>query len=113
MRLRKKHLVHRVTIERLDGETAEGDVYDAPAADVAAYVEQRTRLVVDRRSTSETAGQEITSTTLVVVLPGDDAAPGSYVTVFPGTNRHRRTQVIDSAYFNYRGTPNHVELFLE
>lgn len=113
MRLRKRHLPHRVTIERLQGETAEGTSYAAPAADRPAYVEQKSRLVVDRRSTSETAGQEVTATTLVVLLPGDDTAPGSYVTVFAGTPRRRRSQVIDSALFDYRGTPNHVELYLE
>lgn len=113
MRLRKKHLPHRVSIERLAGETAEGTIYDAATSDRPAYVEQKSRLVVDRRSTSETAGQQITSTTFVVVLPEDDTLPGSYVTVFPGTLRHRRSQVIDSAKFDYRGTPNHVELFLE
>ncbi len=113
MRLRKKHLPHRVSIERVSGETAESTTYSAPVMDRPAYVEQKSRLVVDRRSTSETAGQEITSTTFVVVLPEDDTLPGSYVTVFPGTLRHRRTQVIDSATFDYRGTPNHVELYLE
>ncbi|MDN4598457.1 hypothetical protein [Leifsonia virtsii] len=113
MRLRKKHLPHRIDIERLDGESAEGPAYAAPVKDRPAYVEQKSRLVVDRRSTSETAGQEITATTFVVALPEDDTAPGSYVTVFPGTSRHRRTQVIDSALFDYRGTPNHVELYLE
>lgn len=113
MRLRKKHLPHRIDIERLAGEGAEGASYEEPDAERPAYVEQKSRLVVDRRSTSETAGQEITSTTFVVVLPEDDTLPGSYVTVFPGTTRHRRTQVIDSAYFDYRGTPSHVELYLE
>lgn len=113
MRLRKKHLPHRIDIERLDGETAESVSFAPAVKDRPAYVEQKSRLVVDRRSTSETVGQEITATTFVVVLPEDDTQPGSYVTVFPGTTRHRRTQVIDSALFDYRGTPNHVELYLE
>ncbi|MFF1875738.1 hypothetical protein [Kitasatospora herbaricolor] len=113
MRLRKKHLPHRVNIERIAGEGPEDTTYGEPATDRPAYAEQKSRLVVDRRSTSETVGQEITSTTFVVLLPEDDTLPGSYVTVFPGTTRHRRTQVIDSAQFDYHGTPNHVELYLE
>lgn len=113
MKLRTKHLPHRVDIERLAGEGAEGVNYAAPVTDRPAYVEQKSRLVVDRRSTSETSGQEITSTTFVVLLTGDDALPGSWVTVHPGTGRRRRSQVIDSALFDYRGTPSHVELYLE
>ncbi|UAJ80154.1 hypothetical protein IT072_03655 [Leifsonia sp. ZF2019] len=113
MRLRKKHLPHRVTIERLGGEGAEGAIYAPPATGRPAYVEQKSRLVVDRRAASETAGQEITSTTFVVLLPGDDALPGSWITTHAGTPRQRRSQVIDSAAFDYRGTPNHIELYLE
>lgn len=112
-RLRRKHLPHRVTIRPIGQETAEGVGYGEPVTGVHAYVEQKTRLRVDRRSTSDTAGQEITSTTMVIVLPESDVAPGGQVTVWPGTARERTSTVIDSALFDYRGTPNHVELFLE
>ncbi|CAN7519300.1 hypothetical protein LJR042_003553 [Microbacterium maritypicum] len=112
-RLREKHLPHRVTIQGLDGEGAEGDIWADPRTDRPAYVEQKTRLVVDRRSTSPTFGQEVTSTTFVVLLLADDCQPRSRVTVWPGRPRERRSEVIDSAYFEYRGTPSHVELYLE
>ncbi|MFD4111618.1 hypothetical protein ACFWWU_36505 [Streptomyces sp. NPDC058650] len=112
-RLREKHLKHRVDIVRLVGESAEGETWADPVLDRPAYVEQKSRLVVDRRSTSETAGQEITSSTLVVLLLADDALPGSDVTVWKGGPRERTSSVIDSAYFEYRGTPSHVELYLE
>jgi hypothetical protein len=112
-RLREKHLPHRVTIRRLTGEGAEGDIWDDPDADRPAYAEQKSRLVVDRRSTSPTRGQQIISTTFVVLLLKDDVLPRSEVTVWGGTPRERTSEVIDSAYFEYRGTPSHVELYLE
>ena len=112
-RLRAKHLPHKVTIRPHEGDGAEGDVWGDPRADRPAYVEQRTRLVVDRRSTSPTSGQEVTSTTFVVLLVEDDTLPRSQVTVWPGTPRERTSEVIDSAYFDYAGTPSHVELYLE
>lgn len=113
-RLREKHLPHRVTIQVLEGEGAEGDIWeDPPRENRPAYVEQKTRLVVDRRGGSPTVGQEVTSTTFVVLLNADDCQPRSRVTVWAGTPRERTSEVIDSAYFDYRGTPSHVELYLE
>lgn len=112
-RLREKHLPHRVTFIPLGEETAEGTIPGTPIPDVPAYVEQKSRLKVDRRAASDTAGQEITSTTMVIVLPEDDVPPRTQVTVWAGTPRERTSEVIDSAYFDYRGTPNHVELYLE
>ena len=112
-RLRAKHLPHKVTIRPHEGDGAEGDVWGDPRADRPAYVEQKARLVVDRRSTSPTSGQEVTSTTFVVLLVEDDTLPRSQVTVWPGTPRERTSEVIDSAYFDYAGTPSHVELYLE
>lgn len=112
-RLRAKHLPHRVDITRLTGEGAEGEIWAAADMDRPAYVEQKSRLVVDRRSTSATAGQEVTSTTFVVLLLTDDVLPRSRVRVWKGSPRERESEVIDSAYFEYRGTPSHVELYLE
>lgn len=112
-RLRRKHLPHRVTMQPLGAETAEGETWGEAVPDVPAYVEQKTQLRVDRRSTSETFGQEITSRTMVILLPEDDAQPRTRVTVWDGTSRERTSEVIDSEYFDYRGTPNHVVLYLE
>lgn len=112
-RLREKHLKHRVAIQPLTGESAEGDTWGPTRANRPAYVEQKTRLVVDRRSGSPTSGQEVTSTTFVVLMLADDTQPRSRVTVWGGTSRARTSEVIDSAYFEYKGTPSHVELYLE
>ncbi|MCI2959548.1 hypothetical protein MN032_17830 [Agromyces atrinae] len=112
-RLREKHLPHRVDLRRLIGEGAEGDLWANADTDRPAYVEQKTRLVIDRRAGSPTIGQQVTSTTFVVMLLADEALPRTEVTVWKGTPRERTSAVIDSAYFDYRGTPSHVELFLE
>lgn len=112
-RLRAKHLRHRVTITELLGDGPEGDVWAEARENRPAYVEQKTRLVVDRRSTSPTVGQQVTSTTFVVLLLTDDTQPRSQVKVWAGTPRERTSEVIDSAYFEYKGTPSHVELYLE
>jgi hypothetical protein len=112
-RLRQRHLPHRVTITDLEGEGAEGTIWGDPRKSRPAYVEQKSRLVVDRRSTSPTRGQEIISTTFVVLLTEDDTRPGAQVTVWKGTPRERTSTVIDSAYFDYKGAPSHVELYLE
>jgi len=85
-RLRKKHLPHHVTLTRVVGEGSEGETWSAPEPDVPAYVEQKTRLVVDRRSTSPTAGQQITSTTFVVLLGGQSGYhPAGYSATFVHT----------------------------
>lgn len=112
-KLRRKHLPHRVTLQPVSVETAETVERAEPIPGVPAYVEQRTRLRVDHRTRSDTFGQEITSSTLVVVLPEHDVPPRTRVTVWAGTPRERTSEVIDSAFFDYRGTPNHVELYLE
>lgn len=113
-RLRSKHLPHRVTLTPFEGDGAEGDIWGEPQTDVPAYAEQKTHLRVDRRSTSPTSGQEITSSTTVVLLPEHDVPPRTKVTVWAGTPRERTSEVIDSALGMYNAsTPNHVELYLE
>ncbi|MDJ0337468.1 hypothetical protein [Cryobacterium sp. PH31-O1] len=111
-RLRARHLPHRIDITRLIGEGAEGQTWGTPELARPAYVEQKSRLVVDRRSSSPTAGQEVTSTAFVVLLLIDDVLPASLVTVWKGTSRERQSEVIDSALFEYRGAPSHIELYL-
>lgn len=112
-RLRAKHLPHRIEITLLTGEGATGDVWATPVTDVPAYVEQKTRLRVDRRAQSPSFGQQIISTTFVVLLLDNDVLPRTLVKVWPGTPRERTSDVIDSALFMYPRTPSHVELWLE
>ncbi|MFL2001438.1 hypothetical protein [Microbacterium sp. A1-JK] len=113
-RLRRQHLPQTATVTPFEGDGAEGDVWGAPVAGIPCYAEQKTRLRVDRRSTSPTSGQEITSTATVVLLPEHDYPPRTKVTIFAGTPRERTSEVIDSALGMYNArTPNHVELYLE
>jgi hypothetical protein len=110
--LRRKHLPHRVAIVRLVGEGSEGDTWSDPDLDVPAYVEQKRKLIIDRRSTSTTFGTEIFAATFIVLLTEDDIVARGKITVFAGTAREREAEVIDSAFFNYnRRTPNHVEVW--
>ncbi|WP_120338128.1 hypothetical protein [Cryobacterium soli] len=111
-RLKAKHLPHRIDITRLTGEGAEGPVWAAPDLLRPAYVEQKSKLIVDRRSTSSTAGAEVTSSEFIVILTEDDVLPGSQVTVYKGTPRERTADVLSSAFFDYPRTPSHVEIWL-
>ncbi|TQL46674.1 hypothetical protein FB562_2198 [Homoserinimonas aerilata] len=111
-KLRARDLPHRVDITRLTGEGAEGETW-ATTPDRPAYVEQKAKLVVDRRSTSPTAGQEVTASTFIVLLLEDDAQPRSKVTVWPGTPREREAEVITSAYLEHKKAPSHIEIWTE
>lgn len=113
VRLRAKHLPHRVTISRFIGDGPEGDQWADPDEGVPAYVEQKSKLRVDRRSDSPTSGQEITASTFIVLLTKDDVLPRTRITVWPGTPRQRTSEVIDSEFYEYPGTPSHVEAFAE
>lgn len=104
-------LRHRVTITPFAADTAEGDTLGTPVPDVPAYVEQRTHLAVDRRLGSETFGQEVASTALVIVPLEYDTQPRGMVRVYAGTPRDRTSQVIDSERFDEG--PAHIELHLE
>lgn len=106
-------LRHRVTLAAFVDDGAEGDIYAGPVPDVPAYVEHRAHLVVDRRSTSLTFGQEITARTLVLVPLEHDIQPRGRVTVWAGTDRERTSEVIDSIRFDDADIPSHIEIHLE
>ena len=111
--LKSRHLPHMVDVKVLLGESAEGEQWSDWVENVPAYVEQKAKLVIDRRSTSPTAGQEITSTTFVVVLHENDLAPRSLVKVWKGTPRERTSEVVASDFYSYPKAPNHTQAHLE
>jgi len=112
-RLRARQLPHTIQYRTVT-ETAEGVTWSAWSDPLPAYVEQKMRLVVDRRSQSPTSGQEITSSTRVILLPENDVPAAAEVKVWAGTPRERASAVIASDKFDYdRRTPNHVQLDLE
>jgi len=112
-RLKRSHLPHRVDVQTLTGESAEGEQWSEWVLDVPAYVEQKSKLVVDRRSTSDTNGQEVTSTAFVVVLHENDLIPRSKVKVWKNTPRERISEVITSTFFDYPRAPSHTQGFLD
>lgn len=113
-RLRPRHLPHRVDFTPLARDSAEGDVRGSAVTDRPAYVEQKSRIVVDRREGSATLGQQIMATTLVVTLLADDHPPRTQITVWKGTPRQRTSEVVSSERFEYSDrTPNHIEYWLE
>lgn len=112
-RLRARNLPHRVTVTPLAGEGAEGPTAGTPITDVPAYVEQKSKLVVDRRSESPTFGQEVLAATFIVLLTENDCLPRTKITVWPGTAREREAEVISSAKFDYPRTPGHVEVWTD
>jgi len=112
-RLTKKHLPHRVDVKLFLGDTGRGEKWSEWITDVPAYVEQKTRLVVDRRATSATVGQEVTSTTFVVVLHENELLPRTQVKVWKGTPRERTSEVIDGSFYSYPRAPNHSQASLE
>lgn len=113
VRLRAKHLPHIVSIERFTGDGAEGSTWATADTGVPAYVEQKSKLIIDRRSSSPTVNTEVTASAFVVLLAADDVLPESYVTVWAGTARERRAQVISSAFFDYPRAPSHVEVWTD
>jgi len=110
-RLRARHLPHRVSITPLAGEGPEGDVWGEKRPNRPAYVEQKTRLVVDQRAGSETFGQEVEAAAMIILLLEDDTLPRSLVELGAGTPRERESEVIRSDRYEYPGTPSHIELF--
>lgn len=111
--LRARDLPHAI-VYRTVTETAEGETWSEWSVPLPAYVEQKTHLVVDRRATSATNGQEITSTTRIILLPENDILPGAEVKVWAGAPRERTAEVIASAKFDYdRRTPNHIQVDIE
>ncbi|MFJ3834443.1 hypothetical protein ACIPY6_02880 [Streptomyces sp. NPDC090054] len=96
-------LRHRVTIEIYEGDTSTGPRYAAPAL-ARAYVEEKARTV------RTSAGEEVTASTTVWLLPSQDCPPESRVTLRSG----RTASVITSALYDGGGlpTPDHREVTL-
>lgn len=106
-RLPRALLEAEVSIAALAGTSARaGQTYADPITR-RAHVERRTRLVVDDRPDSETRGQEVTATVLVVTQVDDYAAPGSRITV-DGV----ALQVIMAAPHRHPRAPQHAEHWL-
>ncbi|MFD3929688.1 hypothetical protein [Streptomyces sp. NPDC058614] len=97
-------LRHEVTVEAYEGDSAYGEVYGAPAI-VRCFLEQKTRVVRDRK------GRQVTSSsTFYCRLDEATAPPESQVTLPDGT----KTTVIEAVPHGGGGlpTPDHLEVQL-
>lgn len=96
-------LRHEVTIEAYLGDTSTGPRY-AAAVTARAYVEEKAKTV------RNAAGEEVTASTTLWLLPTQECPPESRVTVPSG----RTASVITSARYDGGGlsTPDHREVTL-
>lgn len=98
-------LPHTVTVQPYEGTGAHGPIYGEPRTARAA-VEDSRRLV------RGTDGNEVVSEATVYTKPHHSIPAESRVTVWPGTNHERTSDVITSSRHTYPGTPGHLELAL-
>ncbi|MFF4369629.1 hypothetical protein [Streptomyces sp. NPDC001594] len=96
-------LVHTVTIQVYEGDTAYGPQYAAPVA-ARALVEETVRTVRGER------GEEVVASTTLYLMPTQACPPESLVTTPSG----RTASVITSALHSAPGlgTPDHREVTL-
>ncbi|MFD9853452.1 hypothetical protein ACFWXZ_14485 [[Kitasatospora] papulosa] len=95
MRISRRFLPHRVTVERYRGEGPIGSVYWPPGDPVAALVSETVRTVRDR------TGAEVTSTAQIITAPGLDCPAQSRITLPSG----RITTVLHVASHTAPGLP--------
>ncbi|HET6356094.1 hypothetical protein [Streptomyces sp.] len=97
-------LVHTVTVEAYEGNSANGPKYGAPFA-IACLHEDQIKLV------RNAAGEEVTSSAVFYAQRGPTIPPKSRVTLPSG----RKTTVIDVSDHHGGGlpTPDHLEVRLQ
>lgn len=110
MRIPKALMPHKVRVRSFDGHGSDGPVLSPqvgkPAPEHRAYVEDKTRLVVDG------SGQQVTSTCAVWLDPEVRAAELSQVTVRPGNPRERTSRVVAVTTLDHPRTPSHQIVYL-
>jgi hypothetical protein len=85
----------------------------AAAKTKRGVVDGRSKMVRDQRADSESRGTEILATHLVVCQLEDYEAPGSLITVWPGTPGEHEGQVISAFYGDHSKAPKHAEMWIE
>lgn len=112
MRIPTRHLEHTVTVQAiLPVGSSVGALHGEPVTRRAIVVDKRSK-VVDQRVDSETKGAEVISSSHVLVQPEHYAAPGSLVTVWPGTVMERTGEVIATAYAQHSKAPSSAQMWL-
>ena len=113
MRIPDSVLEHRIAVRRRQAVgSSSGPRYDAEVTGVHALVVDKAELVLDARRDSETRGQQILSSSQVLVQPEDYVAPGSLVTVWKGKPMERTAEVVASAYLEHSKAPSQAQMWL-
>lgn len=99
-------LPHRVRVRAFRGSGSLGPVFDPPV-EVPAFADDERKLVRSR------TGQEVVSSSSVVVDFGRDVPEGSLVTVWPGTVGEREARVIATGRHAHATLPSYQTLDLE
>lgn len=114
MRIPDELLEQRVDVEPLLAvPPSSGSRFGTLEADVHAIVVDRAKLVIDQRVDSETHGAEVLAETHVLVQPENYITPGSLVTVWKGTARERKLEVVATAYARHSTAPESAQAWLK
>lgn len=105
MRLPRSLLTTSVVVRELTGTTARGATTGDPVTR-AAHVESRAKLMIDQRTTSDTAGTIITMNTLVIMQLEHHVEPGSLI-----EHRGKTLSVANAAPLEHPFAPSHTELW--
>lgn len=108
MRLPAGILEHKIITQLAGVLGPDGETPATPTPDVAAHVEESSKLKVDQRSTSSTAGVEIVASTRVLTQIEDYVPPGSFIT----TELNGKQQVFNAARYQHSRAPEHAEMWL-
>lgn len=99
----------RVTVTPRPTRTSDNIVPGTPKPGVPAYFDDRQTVVADERE-GVTPG-EVTATGFVMTYVDGYAAPGSLITLRPGTPHERTDTVVAAALFDDPRGPEHAEMW--
>lgn len=111
MRIPNRYLPHKVTIEPYD-PMGGGRRFLPARPGIMALTAPKAQLVVDQRPDSESVGQMVQTSTMVIVQPEQWTTPGGRVTIWPGTEREAKLSLVAVDTYDHDIAPNSVVLWL-
>ena len=114
MKIPLRLLEHRVNIQPISkvGSSVSPGYGEGRKGIHALVIDKRSR-VVDQRVSSETKGQEILSSAHILLRAEQWVAPGSLVTVWPGTPMERECEVVAAGYNMHSIAPESAQLWVK
>lgn len=107
MRIPKRLLQHKITVEPLLGTGARGmNVFGPAVVWDRAYVEDKRQLIISSE------GSDATSNSYVILDPERELPEGSKVTIWKDTWKERTSLVIGASSFDMPGCPSNLQIFL-